>query len=41
LNSNVTQSTHKLLVNGDSAFTGKIAFIDTPSAATLTEKAYY
>lgn len=39
LNSNVTQSTHKLLVNGDSAFTGKLAFIDTP-AATLTEKVY-
>ena len=39
LNTGVTQNTHKLLVNGDSAFTGKIAFIDTP-AATLTEKVY-
>ena len=37
LNSSVTQTTHKLLVNGDSAFTGKIAF--TNSANTLTEYA--
>lgn len=38
LNSTVTQNTHKLLVNGDSGFTGKVAF--TNSAATLTEYAY-
>lgn len=37
LNSMVTQESHKLLVNGDSAFTGKLAF--TNSAATLTEYA--
>lgn len=38
LNSTVTQNTHKLLVNGDSAFNGKLAFIGTP-ANTITENA--
>lgn len=38
LNSTVSQNTHKLLVNGDSAFTGKVAF--TNSANTITTYAY-
>lgn len=38
LNATCTQNTHKLLVNGDSAFTGKLAF--TNSADTLSVYGY-